>query len=735
MALSRPSTLALLLITAALSNSLYAQTNTKATEPSEAKKQIEIISIIGAHQQLKRETGSAYVLTQEQLELFEFDDIHRLLQSVPGVYIREEDGYGLRPNIGLRGATTERSAKITIMEDGILIAPAPYAAPAAYYFPNTARMTGLEVLKGPAAIKFGPNTVGGAINMHSRAISDDNSGELELAYGGDNYQKIHGHYSYHIGHWGVLVEGIRLSSDGFKALDNGGDTGFVKNELMLKLNYQVSDSDYYQLWQLKMAYGDETSHETYLGLTDDDFAKQANRRYVASQNDEMQWQHQQISLSHYIELSDEVSVFTQAYRRDFDRDWAKLNRFNNNRSIQTILKSPKTGLNKLYYEVLTGQRDSSIGTDSLMFGHNDRQYFSQGLQSKLLWQSEHFGAQSQLEVGIRLHQDQVQRHHFENEYLMLNQQLVATQQATINTIINQDKVTAVASYVDYQLEFERLTLSAGLRIESINGQANDKLKGTFKKDTDTLVSPGFGAFYRFNEQLGLLVGINKGFVPNSPAQEEGVLAEESWNYELGLRFANDESSAEFIGFLTDYSNLKGNCTAASGCEKIIGQEFNGGAVKVKGLEASLSTNYQLSESLSVPLAINYTYTQSSFNTGFQSTFIQWGKVSQGDALPYMPKNQWSIETGIKGEQWQIAIIAKHVDKMQETAGSLTDLSGYWTDAIDQIDVSAWLQISKQLRLYGKIDNVSNQQGIVSRRPFGARASKPRQLIVGVKYKF
>ena len=47
----------------------------------------------------------------------------------------------------------------------------------------------------------------------------------------------------------------------------------------------------------------------------------------------------------------------------------------------------------------------------------------------------------------------------------------------------------------------------------------------------------------------------------------------------------------------------------------------------------------------------------------------------------------------------------------------------------------WLQINKKLRLYGKIDNVSNQQGIVSRRPFGARASKPRQLIVGVKYKF
>ena len=109
------------------------------------QKQIEIISIFGQSQQLNTETGSAYYLNEEQLEQFEFDDIHRILQTVPGVYIREEDGYGLRPNIGLRGATTERSSKITIMEVGILIAPAPYAAPAAYYFPNSARMTGIEV--------------------------------------------------------------------------------------------------------------------------------------------------------------------------------------------------------------------------------------------------------------------------------------------------------------------------------------------------------------------------------------------------------------------------------------------------------------------------------------------------------------------------------------------------------------------------------------------------------------
>ena len=60
---------------------------------------------------------------RKQLERDEHDDIHKVLGGIAGVYLRDEDGYGLRPNIGMRGAAADRSAKITLMEDGVLIAP------------------------------------------------------------------------------------------------------------------------------------------------------------------------------------------------------------------------------------------------------------------------------------------------------------------------------------------------------------------------------------------------------------------------------------------------------------------------------------------------------------------------------------------------------------------------------------------------------------------------------------
>ncbi|MEM9696046.1 MAG: TonB-dependent receptor plug domain-containing protein [Myxococcota bacterium] len=100
------------------------------------------VSVFGKARTTKRVAGSAHKVDEEELERREDDNAHRILARVPGVYVRGEDGYGLRPNIGLRGGNSDRSSKVTLMEDGVLLGPAPYSAPAAYYFPLMTRMVG-----------------------------------------------------------------------------------------------------------------------------------------------------------------------------------------------------------------------------------------------------------------------------------------------------------------------------------------------------------------------------------------------------------------------------------------------------------------------------------------------------------------------------------------------------------------------------------------------------------------
>ena len=123
------------------------------------------VTIIGSKVDVRKVAGSGAVISDAQIATEVSTDINQLLKTVPGVYVREEDGYGLRPNFGIRGATSERSEKVTLMEDGVLIAPAPYSNPAAYYFPTAMRMKGVEILKGAPLLRYGPQTVGGVMNM------------------------------------------------------------------------------------------------------------------------------------------------------------------------------------------------------------------------------------------------------------------------------------------------------------------------------------------------------------------------------------------------------------------------------------------------------------------------------------------------------------------------------------------------------------------------------------------
>ena len=168
---------------------------------------IEEVLVVGDKQAAQKTAGSVTLLGNEEMEKFDHVDLGQLLSSVPGLYYREEEGFGLRPNIGIRGAAGDRSQKITIMEDGVLITPAPYAAPAAYYVPNVSRIDSIEVMKGPAAIAYGPHTVGGAINFVTRKVPDSRFGEIDISAGSDQFYKVQGAVGNSNEEFGFLIDG------------------------------------------------------------------------------------------------------------------------------------------------------------------------------------------------------------------------------------------------------------------------------------------------------------------------------------------------------------------------------------------------------------------------------------------------------------------------------------------------------------------------------------------------
>ena len=76
---------------------------------------IDEVTIIGHRRDPADIPGSAHVVGHEDLQAFLQSDVMRVLRTVPGVYIQEEEGFGLRPNIGIRGSGLDRSARVALL--------------------------------------------------------------------------------------------------------------------------------------------------------------------------------------------------------------------------------------------------------------------------------------------------------------------------------------------------------------------------------------------------------------------------------------------------------------------------------------------------------------------------------------------------------------------------------------------------------------------------------------------
>ena len=704
--------------------------------------QLGTVTILGNSDEQERKAGAVKKIDAETLNKWHYNDAHRVLESAPGVYIRQEDGWGLRPNIGMRGSSSDRSRKIALMEDGILFAPAPYSAPSAYYFPLMARIQSVEIFKGPAAIEHGPNTVGGAINFVSRSIpdrEDDNTknGAAEISIGSHAFTKAHAYYGDSNDNFGWLLEGVNLEADGFKELDGGGNTGFSKNDALLKLrfNSDFTDDTYHQ-FDIKLGYADEISNETYLGLSDNDFNANPLRRYAASQNDRMDWDHSQLSVSHYYDPYESFTVNTTIYRRAFSRIWDKFNGFGGGApSIQTILEAPDSPVNQVYYNILTGQSDSSSANETLKLGANARDYVSQGIQTTFEFTPLVGRFVHAIDIGVRLHNDYIERHHTETGYLMQAGDLIQDGNPRATTTRNRANANALSLHIHDEVTFDNLTVSGGTRVEVIKTEFTNKLSGEKVDQEDKVLIPGLGLNYKLTPNLRLLAGVHKGFVPVPPGSDENVDPEESINYEFGARYSDAEYKYELIGFFNDYSNLAGTCTFSSGCAKSqIDLGFNAGEVNIWGIEAQLSKTFitDIQGRWRIPMSLTYTFTDSEVQNSFSSPQPELKDVAKGDQLPYIPEHQLVLKVGLVANDWQLDIAMKYVSSMRTIAGQGKPTSSNITDDQTVVDLSANYQWSNNQQLFFTIDNLFDDDAIVARRPFGARPGKPRSLMIGYK---
>ena len=704
------------------------------------------IIVIGGRIDPYRIAGSADLIDTEDLRRFDHGDVNRVLRQVPGVNTQEEDGFGLFPNIGLRGSPVERSSNITLMEDGVLIAPAPYAAPAAYYFPAIGRMQAVEVTKGAAAIRYGPRTIGGAVNLRSNDIpTEELAGYASGQYGSRGYYQGQAWIGGDTDYVGALIETYQQGGDGFKTIDGfpDADTGFERKDYRGRFAVHTAPDAPVEA-RLEFVYGrsDLEANETYLGLADADFAADPYRRYAASQRDAFTGEHDQYRVIGTLSFADETRITATLYRNDFRRSWSKLQDIDfdgdgNFDSIQSVFDSPDDNA-----EALGILRGADTASGAVRIRNNNRVYRSEGAQISL---ERPFGTgalRHNLAVSVRYHEDEEDRLQNEEFYSQIGGELVFERQTDIGQQANREaKATAIAFYIEDRIEIGALTLTPGLRYEGIDLTRLDYARSDPDRSTGpTRVRrtnidqwlPALGVTYEMGDAI-LLAGVSRGFSPPGPGNPD-ARAEKSWNYEAGGRYRTDEIQVSAIGFYNDYSNLLGNCTQSVGCTTgDIGDQFNGGAVTVQGLELSIATEPRASDTISFPVSIAYTFTDAEFDSSFDSEFF--GDVIEGDDLPYIARHQVYFEAGVNAGRATATLGVSYVSDLRDDPGSGAIAVNDRVDDRIIFDLAGNYALTEKFSLFARVDNLFDDQYAVSRRPFGLRPGVPRRFVSGARVSF
>lgn len=723
------------------------------------------LTVIGSREDERTLPGSGTYLGTEDFRRQRYDDVGQALRQVPGVYVRQEDGFGLFPNLSLRGVDTTRSAKVTIMEDGVPTAPAPYSAPSAYYRPTLGRMSGLEVLKGSSQIRYGPHTTGGVINYLSTPIPESMSGYLRAIYGRNHEVRTHAYFGdtveTGVGEVGYLIEGFLRRTDGFKRIDGApdfsdrDDTGFTLAEPMLKLSWKP-DTERFQLFEFKFGYTELDAEETYLGLSEEDFGDDPFRRYSSTRYDNIQTQHFRTYLRHTIDAGLGVDLTTTAYYNRFERNWFKLSELGDVQVSGAALGTTTSmGLSEalaganggLGLEVLKGQREGT-----LQVTNNAREYYLWGAESVASRLFEAGPVTHDVSVGVRFHSDQVRRD--QQDEFFRQDSSGRIQSRTFGPpggAGNREQETdALAVFIEDSIEWGRFTFRPGLRYEHLWVEYEDFLSGEQDEGTLDVWAPGLGVTFDATERWQVFGGVYRGFSVPAPRAHlrTGLDEETSLSTELGLRYHDAEKAldASLVGFYTAFDdlividNIGGTGT---------GDSENVGEVESYGVELAMRFDPAVlldCDDFRTPSFLNFTYTRARLDGDALSadpdSLFSGGE--DGNRVPYVPDFVVSFGTGLEFSRFGFYVSASWVDEAFTTASNTHrqfDVAGNpdarfgTTDSYFLVDLSAKVELREGVSLIGGIHNVFDDEYVASRHPHGPRPGQPRFAYAGLELEF
>jgi Fe(3+) dicitrate transport protein len=657
------------------------------------------IDVVGAvEDEGKRIPGAVDVVTAGQIDQIQPRSTEDVLRRVPGIHIKREEESAVVTNIGVRGLTAG-DYKTLVLEDGVPVQPGIFVGNSRYYNPRVQRMEGVEVLKGAASLRYGPNTIGGVINFLTRTPSDGAAVALRVG----SWDSVEG--TLELGassnsgaaRFGLIA--TRAESDGFM------DKGYGMTDIMLKSGTSIGDN---QAIGVKLMHYRNSANISYRGIFPD--AYEAGARFNPAPDDYFLTGRTSVDVNHDWDISERARLQTLLYASETARDYWR---------FATVSGAATT----------TNPDGLTVWNYGNNINGNNRAFSRIGLDTRLSLDHAAFGIEGQAEFGLRLMQEDM-----EDVTVLAVRGRPRTPDPGRGGI-SQDRLDAsdsLALFAQNRFDLdERLSITAGLRLESYEQKRKDRRSSaTALRYSNTEIMPGLGATYQITSELQLFGSVYRAFAPPLVGSVLGAAdvpteAEKSVNIEVGLRGASGRFSYSATAFQMDFDNQ-----VDPGVSGI--RAPNEGSALHQGLEAALGV--ELAEGLR--LDGNLTWIPTA-----EYREDRPGEALRGNRMAYAPEHMANLGLFYAGGPLKAALLFNAVseqfgdgmNRREFTTGS----TGTWGGLMPghaTTDVSASYEFSQHLSVSGAIKNLTDKRFIAGLRQ-GIYVGPERSFELGLRYRF
>ncbi len=681
------------------------------------------------------DVSSTDVMDESEVESFHAENIANVLNTIPGVTVRENENDSNK--IHIRGIAAEmymgEKPGVAIVIDGV---PVQERAGSVNIDPDN--IESIKVIKGGASYLYGNDALAGAVIITTKRPKAKNQGFVSVEQGSYGYEKYIAAYNFSGEKFAARIQGSYKGSDGYWE-----NSDYWTKSINGKFQYYIDDSSDITIGiDRTKRYENDTGSITYATYNPD------TKVYTYNVTDNPK------SFGE-VGYATEYDINLDKYFVTYSKDFAD----NSNLMVQLYrYEDETTNKSGAYDSNRDGLRD-----DHLYDSYADT--VQKGLKAEYRMGGETFASLLGLDLARN---DMAYNRAYRVDYTDFRHTLHPAGEVVSNTSGTED-INAIYGEVKYSAT-KALILTANARYDEISYDYTDNLTQAYYEKNFYETSYRLGATYTYDTKTVFYGSVSTGFrVPQITQIFAGDIYGASWsgtyvnnpdlktekttNYEIGLRYHSGLFYSELSVYQLDRKDVigrsTGNYASANGDEELFYSNMSD--VRSRGVELSLRTDNRQPYFFT----FNYTYLDSTYTRYDNYYILLEGETTAtrydvtGNRVPRTSKHTIYAEANYRpvpallltaGLSYRSSQYADERNEIEVGGYSVLNLRAkYDTKVAGKYPVEFFFNannvLDKQYYMMPRVTGDRNDDGLYDIRDMGLTVNPGRTFLVGLSAKF